>query len=416
MIAKILKPRRNSSSVLSYNEKKYDEGNADLVAVRNIDDFTQFTINETFRRYEENLSISARTRNLSFHMTLGPGENDPFFDREQITEIVDKLMASIGFQNQPYVIYEHHDIDRGHYHICSTRVDEKGKFVDYDFMGKKMNDELGRLAKEMGFTVGAPERENRQAIKPDKSLVPGFKSGETNVVKRLEALYRRGLSYPVHSFQQMQAVMRGMNVRMTARKNKSGGYNILLRGLDKKGNPITPFFSMRREMKVDGMALLEDAIKSNQNYSRRQYALKVALGLKNSYCMMKSGSAREYVDMLSQLDVFCGFVRDERSGKPERVVLTDLRSDSILDTGWENEIHLDHYLECESNGHWEKEGKKKGRRLTAEEKDELSAAIGKELQKMGYLEDAPEYASAIFEGEQGILFPEEDNGFDITDM
>lgn len=416
MIANILKAKRSSKSVISYNEKKAENGDAFVVGSRNVEFNSRNVIEHTFERYEENPAISERARSRSFHMTVGAGPKDAPLSDEQVVEIVDQLMEAINYQNQPYVIYRHNDIEREHFHIVSTRFDQGGRKIEDSFQARKVIAKLKELAPVYGFTVGDPDKEQKKEVPADKSRVPSFKANEPNVLRRLESLYRRGLQYPVQSLYQMQAVMRGMNVRMTTRRNRSGGYNVLLRGLDKKGNPVTPYYSMRKMMKVDGVALLEEAIRNNGNPQRRDIAMKIALGVKSSYCMMKSTSAAEYARMLAQLDVFPGIVRDRKTDRIERVTLTDLQSDSILDTGWNDEMLVGDFVQAEAGGKWNSKGSKRTRALTQDEIDELYEGISAELEHSGYLDDAPEYARAAEpKVEQGSLFTDDDYGMDISE-
>lgn len=41
-------------------------------------------------------------------------------------------MESLGYGQQPYVVFRHRDIARTHLHIVSVRVDESGKKIDHN--------------------------------------------------------------------------------------------------------------------------------------------------------------------------------------------------------------------------------------------------------------------------------------------
>ena len=260
-------------------------------------------------------------------------------------------MKSIGYENQPYVIYQHNDIEREHYHVLSTKFDERGKKIDDAFVGKVLSAELSSLEEEFGFKKGRGDEEV-ETVESDRSRVPHFVMTDANVTRSLEALFRRALQYPVGSFYHLQAIMRAMGVRVTARKNRSGGMNILLRGLDRNGEPVTPFFSMKRVMKVDGWKLLENALsRVEMRMGPDEIERKKALGIKSAYCMARSRSADEYVGMLRQLNVFAGLVRD-RNGY-ERVTLVDVENDTLLDSGWKDELRLTDFINAERDGGWD---------------------------------------------------------------
>jgi len=384
MIVKVLKSKSSSRSVIDYNEKKVEEGDACVLSYKNLDSGDRLTIEDTILRYETNPAVSERTRTRSFHMTAGPGPGEEL-THEEMTELIDRLMTAIGYKNQPYVIYQHNDIEREHYHIVSTKIDASGKVINDSFVGRTIFNELTRLGREYGFAVGCDANgKERKAVAPDNSLVPAFRPGTKDLLTKLEALYRRTLLYPIHSFYQLQAVMRAMNVRVTARKNRSGSYNILLQGLDRSGDPATTVFSMRKSMGVDGWKLLQESQTEAGRGAERMK--KEILGVKSAYCMERSRCAEEYVSMLAQLDVFAGVLRSGRRKEIDRVTLVDLREDTLLDSGWQNELRVTDYLNAERSGRWDTE-RKPSRRLTAGEMEEVGTIVTNALAHMGKVDE-----------------------------
>ena len=376
MIVKVLKSKSSSRSVIDYNEKKVEEGDACVLSYKNLDSGDRLTIEDTILRYESNPAVSERTRSRSFHMTAGPGPGEEL-THEEMTEVIDRLMAAIGYKDQPYVIYQHNDIEREHYHIVSTKIDASGKVINDSFVGRTIFNELTRLGREYGFAVGCDANgREKKAVAPDDSLVPSFRPGTKDLMTKLEALYRRALLYPIHSFYQLQAVMYAMNVRVTARKNRSGSYNILLQGLSRSGDPATTVFSMKKSMGVDGWKLLQETQAGADRMPEREK--KVILGLKSAYCMERSSCADEYVSMLAQLDVFAGVLRAGRRKEIDRVTLVDLREDTLLDSGWQNELRVTDFLNAERSGRWDSE-RKASRKLTTGELEEVGALVKKAL-------------------------------------
>ena len=58
---------------MGYNERKVASGEARVVGVSNMEGDSMATVLRTFDAYENNPAISARTRSLSFHMSINPG-------------------------------------------------------------------------------------------------------------------------------------------------------------------------------------------------------------------------------------------------------------------------------------------------------------------------------------------------------
>lgn len=375
MIIKLLKAQSSSRSVLAYNEKKWEEGTAYVVDSRNFPSDDPFTVRNTLERYESNPAISARTRSKSFHMTVGPGPDDPIaWDEGKTVELIHRVMSEIGYGNQPYIIYRHNDIERQHYHIVSTRVDESGKKIKDNFEGRKINTLLNRLANEYGFAVGAGNGARRAAVPADRSRVPLFHPKKKDAVRSLEALFRRALRYVFHSLYDFQVVMRAMNVKVVARENHNGGYSLVLRGLDADGKAATPYYPMKKTMGVDGWALVYGSIVSNEVKDQVKRQDKTALAYKSNWALGRSGSQAEYEDLMRQLDVFPVIQRGRSDGKVKRVTLVETATDTVIDSSWKDELGLREFLRKEADGKWSAE-KGKWKKISEAEKQSLLAAI-----------------------------------------
>ena len=166
----------------------------------------------------------------------------------------------------------------------------------------------------------------------------------------------------------MQAVLWGMNVRMTLRKNLSGGYNVLLRGLDKNKKPVTKYVSLERQVKLGAHKLLIEKIAQHKPYTTAQMVGHAKLRTKVQFCIEHSRSAEEFLLMTNQLDLFCAFERN-KAGKIEKVVATDLKEDAIATTEPDRGLILRGFQEAEETGYWKKR-EEKIRALTKAEIDE----------------------------------------------
>jgi hypothetical protein len=65
----------------------------------------------------------------------------------KMLEIAHYYMERMGYGDQPYVIFEHNDIERKHYHIVSTRIKPDGTTIDsfeYKKRSKALTEEIER--------------------------------------------------------------------------------------------------------------------------------------------------------------------------------------------------------------------------------------------------------------------------------
>ena len=229
MVAKIMKSSGSMKSPLDYNEHKVEEGNAQVVAMMNMDDSLD-PLHDTFSRYERG---NIRSKEVSFHMSINPGPGE-HLSEEQIKAFVGEFMKGLGYGDQPFVIYRHNDIDREHFHVVSIRVDGDGKKIPDFLENKNCQNLLNELAEKYGFKVGNPEGESITIvpINPDR-----FTPEAGNVVKQFEVIATECCTYRFTSVDQFAMVMKGHGIEVMESSDRSG--NLFLRGLDSDGNGCT---------------------------------------------------------------------------------------------------------------------------------------------------------------------------------
>ena len=115
MVVKIHKSRPSVSGSLEYNERKVEAGKAEKVFLSKINDPNDPMA--TFEIYER---ANIKTQLTSFHVSFNPDKSDNMTEEETISFIKD-WMAAMGYADQPYIIYKHHDIDRASGHLTDIR-------------------------------------------------------------------------------------------------------------------------------------------------------------------------------------------------------------------------------------------------------------------------------------------------------
>lgn len=359
MIARILTSRGSSGAVLDYNEEKVLEGNAEVVDVKNLDDSSMTAIYDTFEQYENNPAIAEQVKKKSFHMTLGPGPTENISD-QQAAELIHETMQQMGYGDQPYVIYKHYDIDRPHYHIVSTRVNRKGRAIDPRHEGRRLQSLMKELGPKYGFTMGIDKKALLDTNVPQvtqKEYTPGC----ANVLYTLRDLFEQALKYDYHSLYQFGCIMLAMNVKVTQRVRKDGGYNFILQGLDENGKKVTRLYSMERHLDYHAHEAYKERLAQNQEMGILQADRKVALREISDYCLENTGSALEYASALEEAGIRHIIQRDEETGAIRRVTLVEKNTLSLLDTATRGELYLKAFQDAEGSGRWQKPLPKKSR-------------------------------------------------------
>ena len=136
MIATILKSS-SSFSAVRYNERKVENGVAELVAIRNfgyLQDAPDMRGITSLRNYLMDYSArNDRTRMTQFHAAISCKGSE--YSKEELISIAWKYLDKMGYNNegQPVLMYFHHDTDNNHLHIVTSRISMMKLAKSYHF-------------------------------------------------------------------------------------------------------------------------------------------------------------------------------------------------------------------------------------------------------------------------------------------
>lgn len=131
--------------LIEYNESKVRAGEAELLELHYIPEGS--TLQETL---EFVAGQNPACKKNTFHVSLSfPPDEHP--SDETMLDIAHDFMEGMGYGEQPYGIYRHHDTDNDHIHIVSTRVDWQGKRIDDAYEKIKSNRLAAELEKKYGL-------------------------------------------------------------------------------------------------------------------------------------------------------------------------------------------------------------------------------------------------------------------------
>ncbi len=117
----------NTQNALFYNERKVEQKKAVFFKSGNTPTINPFagSKNERWNTFNEIEQRNTRVKKKGLHISVNPTLNDlvKLGDSGIRTEI-NNLMEHLGYGDQPYFVYKHADLDRTHFHIVSTRIDQ----------------------------------------------------------------------------------------------------------------------------------------------------------------------------------------------------------------------------------------------------------------------------------------------------
>ena len=169
MIVKIHQSRAHMKSVIEYNERKVDEGTAEVEWSRDLDASTRLTVERSFREIEKK-KFRSDCKNISLHISINP-TNEDGMTGEKIRDFAEDLLDRLGYGSQPYILYRHSDIDRIHWHLVSIRLNSEGRKIKESFEREKTQRVLFQLSEKYGYIPNKEGKKKKEQKADKKSSV-----------------------------------------------------------------------------------------------------------------------------------------------------------------------------------------------------------------------------------------------------
>lgn len=310
MIVEIEKPHGDMYAPLRYNEGKMETAKAEniagsdgshVVATRNLPEGT--TLEDEFERLRTKANKAASRRppkNFSFHMSVNPAGTDKVLSDAEAAELIDKIMETLGYKDQPYRIYKHTDIAREHYHVVSVRSGQDGRMISDSFERLVLRKKLRELTNEYGFEIvlnnrekaiekkqeaadsvaeekKAPAAEGKKPVRKEKEqpvekkrqYVPPFSRDSSEpVTEQLRKAHEDVIGqWSFTSFEQYAALMLRRYGFLVERQNDEG--NVSVRGLYNnlgKSTPLLENIDITRRIRDD----IQDTISRSDMKKKRE--------------------------------------------------------------------------------------------------------------------------------------------------
>lgn len=154
-----------------------------------------------------------------------------------------QFMDEMGYKNQPYMVYRHHDTAHPHIHIVTTCVDESGAKINDAFIKRRSNAVRQKL--EVRFDlIKAQGRGKTPETSQSVETVKAPASGELQRKDQLEAILRQTFEQSSFStINEFQNLLKKQQIHTTLHQSTTAGKT--LRGIsyqftDTSGRATTP--------------------------------------------------------------------------------------------------------------------------------------------------------------------------------
>jgi predicted RNA-binding protein with PUA domain len=263
MIAKIGKGSNMYGAIL-YNQQKVEKENGAVLLLNKIPDTVdgRYSVAYFNKCFEPYLSANIKTEKTVRHISLNPDPKDKVSD-EQFTEMAQEYMERMGYDNQPYIVFKHTDIDRMHIHIVSTCVGIDGKKISDDYDHPRSMAICRDLEQKYNLHK-ATEQEQKQGDKIFKKVEQqkgDIKSQMASVIRHLPKYY---------SFSTMgsyNALLSLFNITAEEVKGVRNGQpvnGLVYVALDENGNKASNPFKASLFGKEAGIAQLQKHFKQSK--------------------------------------------------------------------------------------------------------------------------------------------------------
>ncbi|WP_293788553.1 conjugal transfer protein MobB [uncultured Pedobacter sp.] len=192
MIAKIGRSE-NLYGALAYNQLKVENENGQILFANKIIETANghYSVAQLAQSFAPYLIANRNTEKHTLHISLNPDPNDKLSD-EKYREMTEQYMREMGYDEQPFVVFKHTDIDRSHIHIVSVCVDEQGKKISDKFEKMRSMNVCRELERKHGL-IPATDKERNQTDKvfrPVDYRAGDVKSQIASVVRHLPNYYQ----------------------------------------------------------------------------------------------------------------------------------------------------------------------------------------------------------------------------------
>ncbi|MBV4357355.1 relaxase/mobilization nuclease domain-containing protein [Pinibacter aurantiacus] len=237
----IINTSKSLRNVLNYNELKISENKALLIHSMNFGkDTEQLGFTDKLKTFEKLQSLNQRTQLSTTHISLNfdPSEK---LSSEALQRIADAYMHKIGFGEQPYLVYQHHDAGHPHLHIVSTNIQKEGRAIKMFNIGRNQSEKARKeIEQEFKLVIAERKQKIKHELKPIN--VPKITYGKTETKRAISNVLSAVLTnYKYTSLPELNAVLKQYNVMAdrggeNSRIYKSNG--LVYRVLDEKGQKV----------------------------------------------------------------------------------------------------------------------------------------------------------------------------------
>lgn len=250
-------------------------GNAELIWQSGFHmDIQKMNFYDKLLRLQELADQNEYTKTNTVHISLNFAVGEDL-SPEKLNQIADKYMENIGFGNQPYLVYKHHDAGHPHVHIVTTNIKPSGERISLHNLGRTKSEVARKMIEQQYGLIPASKAEIQIPETPHlRKVVYGkvdTKRAVSNVVRGVIS------SYKFTSLPELNAALSYYNVIADPGSKESRMYaknGLLYWALDNKGKKAGIPIKASSIYGSPTLKTLDDKFNTNQTL-RKPYKEKL---------------------------------------------------------------------------------------------------------------------------------------------
>jgi len=313
MVAKI-KSGKSLVGALNYNENKVGVGKAELIGASGYaKDQDELSFHDKLFRLKDLAARNRRTRTNTVHLSLNFDVTEKL-NTDKLVNIANEYMKRIGFESQPFLVYQHFDAGHPHIHILSTNIAADGQRISLHNIGE-LKSEPARKAIELEFglvqanskNTGYEQIENLK-ISPLDYGSTDTKRAVTNIVNEVARFYQ------FTSLPELNAILNLYNITADRGSKESvmfskGGLHYWV--IDKNGKKTGVPIKASSIYSKPTLKLLGDRFKLNE-FLKKPY--KDKLKARIDKVIFQATSLAQFRNELKKVDISV-IVRENAEGR-----------------------------------------------------------------------------------------------------
>lgn len=237
----IIKTGQSIHRTFNYNENKVKEGKAECIGAGNFGmDVDKLTDTIKLNRFTKQLHLNENVKVNTVHISLNFDVSESNLPKERLLEIADTYMDKIGFGDQPYLVYQHHDAGHPHLHLASINIQSDGKRIDLHHLGIHKSEPARKEIEELFGLVKAQDQKKREYnLEPISQRVQYGKLESKKAIQNVLNFVVKNYKYT--SLPELNAVLKQYNVWADkgSENSRIAQHNgLLYHILDADGKPI----------------------------------------------------------------------------------------------------------------------------------------------------------------------------------